>query len=186
MVVKKENNMEERYKEMVWDAFRSIKARPGHILFMRTFRFGAMRNLNPEEQKRFIDTLNDMIALGLISYESGDGGMDLLRLTEKGYDELYTCRQDEIIAGLLMNEFRKAQCNVGHIIPMRHFNFNFIPLLNPKEQDRFVNIANILIANKFISYEDGKEKPIEGLVLQQAGYNYIYGVDRTSLEVLFH
>lgn len=178
--------MNEQYKEIVWDAFRRTNSRAGHILFMRTFKFGAMRNMNPEEQKGFIDTLNDMIALGLINYESGDGGMDLLRLTEKGYEELYDCRSDAEIANLLLNEFKKSNYRVGEIIPIRNFNFNFIPRLNPKEQDRFVEVANTLILNGYISYEDGKQKPIEGLVLQQAGYNYIYGVSHSHLEDLFN
>lgn len=178
--------MNQDYREIVWEAFRSTKARPGHILFMRTFKFGAMRNMNPEEQKRFIETLNDMIDLGLISYESGDGGMDLLRLTERGYEELYDCRSNAEIAKLLLNEFKKNNYKVGEIIPMRNFNFNFIPRLNPKEQDRFVEVANTLIANGYVSYEDGKQKPIEGLVLQQAGYNYIYGISPSRLEDLFN
>ncbi len=184
--VERRKNMEQRYKEIVWDAFRRTNSRAGHILFMRTFRMGAMRGLNPEEQKQFIDTLNDMINLGLISYESGDGGMDLLRLTEKGYEELYDCRSDAEIAKLLLNEFKKRNYKVGEIIPMRNFNFNFIPRLNPKEQDRFVEVANTLIANVFISYEDGKHKSIEGLVLQKAGYEYINGVNTTYLKDLFH
>lgn len=186
VVNKIKENMEDRFKKIVWDAFRNAKARPGHFLFMRAFKFGAMRNMNPEEQKRFMDTLNDMIDSRLIAYESGDEGMDLLRLTEQGYEELYNCRSDAEIAKLLLNEFKKGNHRVNEIIPMRQFNFNFIPRLNPKEQDRFVEVANTLILNGYISYEDGKQKPIEGLVLQQAGYNYIYGVSPSHMEDLFN
>lgn len=76
------------YKEIVFDAFRRTNSRAGHMLFMRTFRMGAMRRMNPVEQQEFIDTLNAMIAAGLITYESGNSGMDLLRLTDAGYNEL--------------------------------------------------------------------------------------------------
>lgn len=53
--------MNQTYKSIVWDAFRRTNSRAGHILFMRTFRMGVMRRMNPEEQREFVDTLNDMI-----------------------------------------------------------------------------------------------------------------------------
>ena len=46
------------YKEIVFDAFRRTNSRTGHILFMRTFRMGCMRRMNPEQQQDFINTLN--------------------------------------------------------------------------------------------------------------------------------
>lgn len=174
------------YKEIVFDAFRRTNSRAGHILFMRTFRMGAMRRMNPAQQQEFIDTLDAMIAEGLITYESGDGGMDLLRLTEAGYNELYKCKEDYEIAEMVMNEFRRNNYNIGEIIPMRSFNFNFIPRLNPKEQDRFAVVVNTLIDSGFIIYNDGKhDKPIEGLILQEGGYNYIYKSTPSDLRGLF-
>lgn len=178
--------MNETYKSIVGDAFRRTNSRAGHILFMRTFRMGAMRRMNPDEQREFIDTLNDMITQGLISYESGDGGMDLIRLTDAGYAELYGCRPDYQIAEMVMSEFKRINCQIGHIIPMRNFNFNFIPRLNPKEQDRFVDVVNTLINNGFITYNDGKhDKPVEGMILQENGYNYIYHSTPSNLRSLF-
>lgn len=174
------------YKEIVYDAFRRTKSRAGHILFMRTFRMGAMRRMNPVEQQKFIDTLNAMISEGLITYESGDGGMDLLRLTDAGYNELYQCKADYEIAEMLMNEFSRNNYKVGEIIPMRNINFNFIPRLNPKEQDRFAGVVNTLIDNGFIIYDDGKhDNPIEGLILQEGGYNYIYNSTPSNLRGIF-
>lgn len=142
-----------------------------------------MRRMNPVEQQKFIDTLNTMISEGLITYESGDGGMDLLRLTDAGYNELYQCKADYEIAEMLMNEFSRNNYKVGEIIPMRNINMQFIPSLNPVEQDRFEHVANTLIDAGFITYEDGKSKPIPGLILQQRGYDYIYGhiIDIKSL-----
>lgn len=177
---------QDEYKKIVWEAFRRTNSRPGHILFMRTFRFGVMRNMNPVEEKEFIDTINQMIGEELITYESGNGGMDLLRLTEKGYDQLYECQKDSQIAELIMNEFRKGNYRVNQIIPMRNFNFNFIPRLNPKEQDRFVDVVNKLIDYGFISYEDATQNHLVGLVLQQAGFDYIYNVSQVSLEDMFN
>lgn len=178
--------MNQTYKSIVWDAFRRTNSRAGHILFMRTFRMGVMRRMNPEEHREFVDTLNDMIVQGLISYEAGDGGMDLIRLTDAGYAELYDSKPDYQIADMVMREFSRINCQVGHIIPMRNFNFNFIPRLNPMEQDRFVGVVNTLINNEFIIYNDGKhDKPIEGLILLERGYNYIYHSTPPDLQSLF-
>ena len=175
----------EQYKEIVWDAFRRTNSRPGHIVFMRVFRFGTMKNMNPVEENEFIGMINQMIGEGLITYEPGNGGMDLLRLTDKGYDELYQCKPDSQIAELIMNEFRQRKYHVGNIIPMRHFNFNLIPRLNPKEQDRFVDVANKLIEHDFITYKDTTQTPIDGFELKQNGYDYIYDVSHISLDDLF-
>jgi hypothetical protein len=148
---------------------------------------GVMRRMNPEEQREFVDALNAMISEGLISYESGDSGMDLIRLTEAGYSELYTCKPDCEIAEMVMKEFSRFNCKVGHIVPMRNFNFNFIPRLNPKEQDRFADVVNTLIDNGYITYEDGKhDSRIEGLILQERGYNYLYRSAPASLRSLFN
>lgn len=86
--------MNETYKSIVWDAFRRTNSRAGHILLIRTFRMGDMCRMNPDEQCNFINTLSDMIAQRLISNDSGDGGMYLIRLTDAGYEELYDCRPD--------------------------------------------------------------------------------------------
>ncbi len=54
------------------------------------------------------------------------------------------------------------------------------------EQDRFVYVVNTLINNGFIAYNDGKhDKPIEGLILQERGYNYIYHSTLQDLQSLF-
>ena len=173
------------YKEIVWNVFRQINARPNHIVYMRTFRFGVMRNMNHVEQEAFINSINDMINQGLVTYEEGQG-FDLLRLTEKGYDELYFCRPDYQIAECLMDKFRKNDYKVGEIIPMRNINMQFIPSLNPKEQDRFEVIANKLIDAGYILYEDGRTKAISGLVLCDNGYDYIYKGNLDNIKTIFN
>ena len=90
---------------------------------------------------------------------------------------------DYQIADALMQMFARSKYKVGEIIPMRNINMQFIPSLNPVEQDRFEHVANTLIDAGFITYEDGKSKPIPDLILQQRGYDYIYGhiIDIKSL-----
>lgn len=161
-------------RDIVLDAFRKINARAGHVLPMRTFRFGVMRQMNPVEQEEFIAVINAMIAAGLVTYEGANTGLEILRLTEKGFSQLYHSRADYQIADALMQLFARSKYKVGEIIPMRNITMRFIPSLNPVEQDRFEHVTDTLIDAGFIKYEDGKNKPISGLILQQRGYDYIY------------
>lgn len=165
--------MNQDYREIIWDAFRRINSRAGHIVPMRTLR-SAMRQMNPVEQEQFVEEINTMISEGLITYDDGTTGLEALRLTEKGFFQLYNCKADFQIAEGLMDLFRRSNYRVGEIIPMRNINMQFIPSLNPVEQDRFEHVVNTLIDAGFITYEDGKAKPISGIVLQQPGFDYIY------------
>lgn len=171
------------YRDIVFEAFRNINARAGHVVPMRTFRFGVMRQLNPVQQEEFVAEMNAMITDGLVTYEDANTGLEVLRLTEKGFSQLYQSRADYQIADALMQMFARSNYRIGEIIPMRNISMKFIPSLNPVEQDRFEYVVNKLIEAGLIIYEDGKTKPIPGLVLQQPGYDYIYkgSVDIRSL-----
>ena len=171
------------YRDIVFEAFRNINARAGHVVPMRTFRFGVMRQLNPVQQEEFVAEMNAMITDGLVTYEDANTGLEVLRLTEKGFSQLYQSRADYQIADALMQMFARSNYKVGEIIPMRNITMQFIPSLNPVEQDRFEYVANTLIDAGFITYEDGKNKPISGLILQHLGFDYIYrhNVDIKSL-----
>ena len=162
------------YCDIVFDAFRNINARAGHVVPLRTFRFGVMRQMNPVEQEEFIAAINTMIADGFVTYEGANTGLEVLRLTEKGFSQLYHSMADYQIADALMQMFARSNYRVGEIIPMRNITMQFIPSLNPVEQDRFEHVANTLIDAGFITYDDGKNKPIPGFILQQRGYDYIY------------
>lgn len=169
-------------REIIWEAFRRINARAGHIVPMRTLKFGVMRQMNPVEQEQFVKELDTLIAEGLITYEDGKTGLEAIRLTENGFAQLYHSRQDYQIAEALMDLFRRSNYRVGEIIPMRNINMQFIPGLNPVEQDRFEHIVNTLIDAGFITFEDGTSKSISGLILQQGGFEYIYnGGDLSKL-----
>ena len=52
------------YEEIVLDAFRKINARVGHVVPIRNFRNGIMRQMNPIEQEEFIAVINAMITDG--------------------------------------------------------------------------------------------------------------------------
>lgn len=171
------------YRDIVFDAFRNINARAGHVVPIRTFRFGVMRQMNPVDQEKFVAEVNALIDDGLVTYEGANTGLEVLRLTEKGFSQLYHSMADYQIADALMQMFARSNYRVGEIIPMRNITMQFIPSLNPVEQDRFEYVANTLIDAGFITYEDGKNKPMPGLILQQPGFDYIYrhNVDIKSL-----
>ena len=125
--------------------------------------------MNPVEQEEFIAVINAMITDGLVIYEGANTELEVIRLTEKGFSQLYHSKADYQIADALMQMFARSKYKVGEIIPMRNINMQFIPSLNPVEQDRFEHVANTLIDAGFITNEDGKSKPIPGLILQQRG-----------------
>ena len=132
------------YEEIVLDAFRKINARAGHVVPIRNFRNGIMRQMNPVEQEEFIAVINAMITDGLVTYEGANTGLEVIRLTEKGFSQLYHSMADYQIADALMQMFARSKYKVGEIIPMRNINMQFIPSLNPVEQDRFEQVANTL------------------------------------------
>lgn len=177
--------MNQNYREIVWDAFRRINARAGHVVPMRTFRFGVMRQMNPVEQEQFVAEINAMIGEGFLTYEKEGVGGDDLRLTEKGFSVLYTARADYEIAELIMDLFRRGNYKADQVIMMRQIKQGLLPSLNPAEQDKFADVANHLIDEGFIKYDDGKTGNLECIILTQKGYDYIYTQTISTLMGIF-
>ena len=77
------------------------------------------------------------------------------------------------MAEWILDFFRRAKADVGHIIMMRNVQNKLIEL-NPRERDLFVSVANELIENGYFTYE--KTTP-QCLRLTQKGSVYIYNPD---------
>ena len=77
------------------------------------------------------------------------------------------------LAEFILDMFRQSKCDVGHIVMMRVFRNKVTDHLNPKEREIIVDIANILIENGYMTYEDSTSG-IECIRLTQKGYDYIY------------
>lgn len=82
-------------------------------------------------------------------------------------------RTEKQLAEYIFDFFRVARCKAGHIVMMRNFMHKSQRELNPKEHEKVVDVANLLINNGYITYEDSSHG-IECLRLTQKGYDYIY------------
>ena len=143
-------------KDIVLAKFASTNSRANHVLPMRTLRFGVMQRMTRADQETFITGINSLIEEGLITYESPrDGGLEVLRLTETGYDQLYQAKGVEALKNDIMAVFRRKNINPNEIIMMRYFIQSFVPTLNPKDQDNFTAACNELINEGKLRYEDG-------------------------------
>lgn len=77
------------------------------------------------------------------------------------------------MAEWILNFFRRAKADSGHIVMMRNVQNKLIEL-NPRERDLFVSVANELIENGYFTYE---ETTPQCLRLTQKGSDYIYNPD---------
>lgn len=74
------------------------------------------------------------------------------------------------MAEWIFDFFRSAKADINGVVMMRTIQKKLIEL-NPKERDLFVPVANELIENGYLTYEEG---PLQYLRLTQKGRDYIY------------
>ena len=77
------------------------------------------------------------------------------------------------MAEWILDFFRRANADTGHIVMMRNVQNKLIEL-NPRERDLFVSVANELIENGYFTYE---ETTPQSLRLTQKDSDYIYNPD---------
>lgn len=77
------------------------------------------------------------------------------------------------MAEWILDFFRRAKADTGHIVMMRNVQNKLIEL-NPRERDLFVVVANELIDNGYFTFE---ETTPQCLRLTQKGSDYIYNPD---------
>ena len=82
--------------ELIFDKFRVTKSKAGHIVPLRSLRFGLIDKLNPKEQELFDKVFIGLQALDYFTYEKD--GLESIRLTQKGYDYIYDDEQVESIS----------------------------------------------------------------------------------------
>lgn len=87
---------EREIAELIFDKFRKTNSKVNHVVPIRTIRFGLIDKLNPKEQELFDKVFIGLQALDYFTYEKG--GLESIRLTQKGYDYIYDDEQIELIA----------------------------------------------------------------------------------------
>lgn len=86
---------EREIAELIFDKFRQTKSKVNHVVPIRTIRFGLIDKLNPKEQELFDKVFIGLQALDYFTYEKG--GLESIRLTQKGYDYIYDDQQIELM-----------------------------------------------------------------------------------------
>ena len=160
----------EELKQLIMQQFERQNCKPNHVIPMRFWRYAFLGSLNPKAQDMFEDAANELIQEGKSIYERE--GLECLRLTEKGYTDLYhNSKSIQAIEEDIMDMFRRGNYRVGQVIMMRVIMNTYYNKLNPKEQGLFAPAVNELIDKRYIYY---LENSPESLRLEQAGYDYIY------------
>lgn len=86
---------EREIAELIFDKFRQTNSKVNHVVPIRTIRFGLIDKLNPKEQELFDKVFIGLQALDYFTYEKG--GLESIRLTQKGYDYIYDDEQIELM-----------------------------------------------------------------------------------------
>ncbi|WKL47954.1 hypothetical protein Q1W71_23775 [Flavobacterium pectinovorum] len=89
-LIKKNMKSEDDIEEIILEEFIKTNSSVNHIIMMSHFIIFVIPNLNPKEQNLFQDAANNLITNGFITYESSIPGPECFRLTQKGYDKIYT------------------------------------------------------------------------------------------------
>lgn len=71
----------------IFSEFEKQNSRAGHILMIKNLNFRIVQNLNPVEVDRFDKAIEQLINQGYVTYQ--DSSPQALKLTEKGYQQLY-------------------------------------------------------------------------------------------------
>ncbi|MDR2478871.1 MAG: hypothetical protein LBD48_06105 [Treponema sp.] len=83
------------------------------------------------------------------------------------------------LARCIMSRFKEINAKVDHVIDQRWLQFNFMPSLNPKEQDLVKEAIELLISMGFITGE--YRVGMYCLVLTQKGFESIYNFDKKEI-----
>lgn len=109
-----------------------------------------------------------------MTYEDGKNGLECFRLTESGYNKLYSnTKTVNEIENLILKQFEKQNLRSGDILMIRSLNFGVFLTLNPKEKEIVNDAINSLIQKSYITYENGTNGS-ECLRLTELGFEKIY------------
>ena len=76
-------------EELILKAFEKQNSRANHILMIKNLNHTIFQNLNPIEKILIEDAVNNLQSKGFVIYEDASSGLECLRLTDLGYENLY-------------------------------------------------------------------------------------------------
>lgn len=74
---------------LILNAFEKQKSRANDILMFRNLNHSIFKNLNPKEKNLIEDAVNNLQEKGFVIYEDASTGVECLRLTDLGFNNLY-------------------------------------------------------------------------------------------------
>lgn len=96
---------ERQIAELIFDKFRNVNCKSGHIVMMNTIRFTVIDKLNPKERELFDIVFCGLQITGYFTYE--ENSPECIRLTQKGYDYIY---EDELISKMINTPWLIPSC----------------------------------------------------------------------------
>lgn len=76
-------------EKLILNAFEKQNSRADHILMIRNLNHTIFQNLNPIEKSLIGEAINNLESKGYVTYEDASSGIECLRLTELGYENIY-------------------------------------------------------------------------------------------------
>lgn len=154
--------------------FKETNSKVNHVIDQRWLIHGLLNKLNPKEQELLNPAIGDLVDSNLISIDERAGGQCLV-LTQTGFDFIYPIDEQQVIGKIqraILEQFRKTNSRVNHVIQIKWISMTLIPSLNPKEQELVDKAINDIIDQELISFEN--RSGMDCLVLQQKGFDLIY------------
>lgn len=76
-------------EKLILDAFEKQNSRANDMLMFRNLNHSIFKNLNPIEKNLIEEVVNNLQEKGFVIYEDASTGVECLRLTDLGFENLY-------------------------------------------------------------------------------------------------
>jgi hypothetical protein len=153
-------------EETIMNLFEQRNLKAGEIIPLRVIN-QHMATLNHVQRAALQNALQSLLERNYFTYEDGTTGIECLRLTEIGFNSIYSNSLTvEELKREVLGLFFKQHSRAGHIVMRVFHNFQN---LNPIEQNRLLDAINTLNDQGYILIENRSD-----LRLTQLGEDTIY------------
>ena len=164
---------EKQIRNLFLDRFRVTRCKVGQG-FMVNQLYAVRQMLNPEEYETLIDRiLPEMEEKGIFTFKN-----NFFRLTETGYDSLYTDMKTEYeIADIIFDVCKEFRLRSDEVVKWIMVTERLRKKLNPKELDLAWLVVDKLCQKEYIRLESDSGNIPHWLRLLELGYDYMYDDD---------